>query len=110
MSANAVREPVGPHDHRHGVPAHEALDPALDFLAARQRGLFFGTDRVDVGRDRAERERDALHAGVVTEGCQQPLHAAPVTLIDHVLERFEPFPLFERFELGAVNRRSIPHR
>jgi hypothetical protein len=47
---------------------------------------------------------------MVTQGGEQALDAAPITLIDHVLERFEPFSRFERFELGAVTRRSIPHR
>ena len=35
VAADAVRRAVGAHHHRHRVPADEALDPALDFLAAR---------------------------------------------------------------------------
>ena len=39
VAADAVRCRLAAHDHRHRVPPDEALDPALDFLAARQRRL-----------------------------------------------------------------------
>ena len=56
---------VGADDHRHRVPADEALDPPLDLLAARERRLIFGADRVDVGGDGGERQADAGRARVV---------------------------------------------
>ena len=34
VAADAVRLAVGAHHHRHRIPADEALDPPLDFLAA----------------------------------------------------------------------------
>ena len=39
VPADAVRVAVGAHDHRHRVPADEALDAALDLPAAGERRL-----------------------------------------------------------------------
>ena len=51
---------VGAHDHRQRVPADEALDAALDVVAARHQRLLVGGDRVDVGRVGGERQLDAV--------------------------------------------------
>src|SRR5437867_6994101 len=34
VAADAVLLPVRADDHRHGVPAHQTLDPSFEFLAA----------------------------------------------------------------------------
>ena len=109
VAANPVRRPVAAHDHRHGVPADQALDPALDFLAAGERDLLFGTNRVDVRGDSRERQADALHAGVVAERGQQPLHAAAISLLDDVVERLAPLPLFDGLDLRRIFRCDLPH-
>jgi hypothetical protein len=109
VAADAFRRPVAAHDHRHRVPADEALDPPLDFLAAGERRLLLRTDRVDVRGDRRERQADPLHAGVMPEGGQQPLHAATVPLLDDVVERLTPLALFNRLDLGGVLGCDLPH-
>src|SRR5207249_4395429 len=48
VPAEAVVAPVGPGDHGHGVPPDEGPDAALDVLVAREPGLLFGRDGVDV--------------------------------------------------------------
>ena len=68
VSADPVRQAVGAHDHGHRVPADEALDAALDLLAPGQRRLVLGADGVDVGGDGRERQSEAGHAGVLSQG------------------------------------------
>ena len=50
VPADAVALLVRADDHRHRVPADDALDAALDVAVAGIVGLFVGGDRVDVGR------------------------------------------------------------
>jgi hypothetical protein len=50
---------VGAHDHGDGVPAHDALELALQVAVAGIGGLLFGGDGVDVGG--VERRAD-VHA------------------------------------------------
>ena len=56
-----------------------------------------------------ERQRDAGRAGAVPQRGEQPLDAAAIALLDDVVERFEPFPLFDCLELGGVTRRDVSH-
>ena len=67
VAADAVFDAVGAHDHRHRVPAHEALDAALDLAAAGIRHLLVGVDGVDVGRVRRERQLARRSSG---RGCR----------------------------------------
>ena len=71
VAADAVFSLVGAHDHRHGVPADEALDAALDVGAAGHQHLLVGGDGVDVGRVGGERELDAVLAGVNRQFAEQ---------------------------------------
>ena len=59
VAANAFLDFVGPNDHSERVPAHQALDPALHFLAAGEGRLGFGWYRVLVRRGRGERQVQA---------------------------------------------------
>ena len=109
VTADPVRRAVGADHHRHRVPSHQALDAALDLLAARDGTLVFHADGVDVGRDRRERQAGTRHAGMVPKPLEQALHAVPVTLLDDVVERLEPLALFESLELGGVAGCDIAH-
>ena len=109
VAADPVRVAIAAHDHRHRIPADEALDAALDLLAAGKRRFFFGADAVDVGGDGGKRQRNTGHAGVVTKGGEQALNAAAVPLLDDVIERLAPLALFDGFQLGGVLRGVIPH-
>ena len=71
MSADAGLVLVCAQHHRDRVPADEALDAALDLLAAGKRHFLIGRQRVDVRRVRGERKPDAATARVLAE-----LHAA----------------------------------
>src|SRR5262249_9522757 len=87
----------------------QALDAPLDLLAAGERRLLVGLNGVDVGGDGGKRQRDAGHARVVAERGEQPLHAAAIALLDHVVQPLAPFPLVEGFELSVVFRYGISH-
>ena len=99
VPADTVGRPVAADHHRHRVPSHEALDPTFDFLAARQRGLIFHANRVDIRSAGAEREADAFGARMVAERREQAVHTIAVALLDDVVERLAPLTLFECLDL-----------
>ena len=69
VAADSVEVAIGPHDHRHSVPANDAFDPSLDIAIAGKDRLIFGRDRVDVRRIRAERHvHAALEGSLLEEG------------------------------------------
>jgi hypothetical protein len=109
VAADTVGRSIGTHDHGHGVPAYEALDSPLDFLAAGQRRFLGCANGIDIRRDRAERQADALRPRVVSYRRQQPMHALAIALLNDVVKRLSPLPLFECLELGIVLGCDIPH-
>ena len=104
MPADAVFDLVGADDHRHRVPAHDALDAALDLAAARIRHLLVGIDGVDVRRVRREREAHARLLGVDAELTKQTADARRPSMLQNIVQRIEPFPGFQRFQLGGISR------
>src|SRR5580765_6619572 len=71
VAANAVIDSVGSNHHSQGVPAHQALDAALDFLIAWENGLLFGWNRVQVGGVGGEGKSDAQGLCVAAQPVQQ---------------------------------------
>ncbi len=59
VPADTVELLVGPHDHRHGIPADDALDAPFQLTVTRIRRLLLHGNRVDVGRIRSHRKIDA---------------------------------------------------
>ena len=57
---------VGLDDHRHGVPADVALDPALHLPVAGERRLLLRRNRVDVRRVEAARQSAEAAAGEIS--------------------------------------------
>ena len=90
VPANAGRMLVGAHDHGHGVPANQALDPPLDLAAAGIRGLLIGRDGVDVGRVGRERDGHALAIGVELELGKQVAGALRPTVDQHAVQGVQP--------------------
>ena len=71
VAADAGLVLVRPQHHRNRVPSHQALDAALDLLAAWKRHFLFGGQRVDVRRVRAERQPDAAAPRMLAQLLQQ---------------------------------------
>jgi hypothetical protein len=44
----------------------------------------------------------------VPQGGQQPLDARAVPLLDDIVERLEPFTLFDGLDFGGVTRCDVP--
>src|SRR5207253_5417005 len=59
VSADAVLLFVGADHHGHGVPAHQALDPPLHFLAAWKWRLLPDRNRILVGSGGSKRKVDS---------------------------------------------------
>ena len=92
---------VRPHDHRHGVPADDALDPPFHLAIAGVTGLLGIGNAVDVGSVGRERQLDAVAVGRFTQLLQQerdPLRALGFRSTH--AQRIEPFGRFHRIGIG----------
>ena len=99
VAADAGVVAVGADDHRHRVPADDALDPALDLAIAGIGRLLVGGNRVDVGRGGGERQLDARPMGRLVEHGEQILDPLRPFGLQHVVERFEPLLRFGRINI-----------
>ncbi len=114
VTADAGKVAIGPHDHRHRVPADDALDPPLDLPVARINRLLVDRDRIDVGRVGRKRQLDALLMSVLVQHRQQILHALRTFALQHIFQRIEPLTRFRRIDVAAgglldVNLGCHPH-
>ena len=101
VSADAMLLPVGSHDHGQGVPAHQTLDAPLDLRAAGERRFLLEADAVDVRRVRGVRQPHPVALRVDAEVLQQALHPLGSAFLHHIVERLQPFPAFDRFNVGC---------
>ena len=102
---DAGAELVGADDHRHRVPADDALDAAFDLAVAGVLGLEFGGDGVDIRSRRAGGERHADAEGPFAELFEQKLRPLPPLGLTDIIERLQPFRRF----LGIVIRLQDGH-
>jgi hypothetical protein len=109
VAADAVFELVGLHHHCERVPAHQALDAALDLAAPGKRRLLRRGDGVDVRGIGRKGLPDTVAPGVIAELAEQPADTRRTAGLEHVIERLEPLARFEGFELRCVFRCSIAH-
>ena len=109
MAADAVLDAVRLDHHGHGVPAHQALDAALDLAAARVGHLFGGVNRVQVGGVRGEGQLHPGLPGMDAQLAEQTAHPSRPALLEDVIERLEPLAGFERLEFGPIGGGGIPH-
>jgi len=100
VAADAGLFAVGPNDHGHGVPADDALDPALDSSMTREAWLAALGNRVDVGRVRQIRQRDTELGGPALQRAQQITDPVLAAVLDDVVQRLEPFLLLDGVEIG----------
>ena len=98
VAADAFLNLVGPHHHGQRVPAHQALDAAFHFLAARKGRLLPRSNRVLVRRGRRKRQVDSgLAARMQRERLQQASSAVRPAPGKYVVERIQPLSGFKDF-------------
>ena len=85
---------IGAGDHGHGVPAHDILDPALDFAAPWVGWLLFATDGVEVGGVGAVGLGHAGFGGTALELVQEVLNLLGRAVGQYIVEGFEPLVYF----------------
>ena len=106
VPADAVALLVRPHDHRHRVPADDALDAALDLAVAGIVGLLVDGNRVDVGRGGRAGVTHAALEGSLLEPIEQKLRPPRPAAGDHVIQRVEPFGGFLRVVVRLFGNRK----
>ena len=109
MAADPGLVLVCPQHHRNRVPPHEALDAALDLLAARKRHFLVGGQRVHVRRVRGKRQPDAAAPRVIAQLKQQLSRARGTIRLQYVVERIQPLAGFNGLEVGDVVGGDISH-
>ena len=107
VTAETVEMLVGPMDHRHRVPADDALDPPLQLAVARISRLMGVMNRVDVGRVQGIRQLHAFLPGLAIEHRQKLLDALRALGVQHVFERIEPLLGFDRIDVLRRDRRHV---
>src|SRR5688572_23871548 len=109
VAADAFLELVRLDDHRQRVPADEALDAALDLAATGKRRLLAGGDGIDVRGVRREGLLDVVASGVIAEFAKEAADSCGAAGLKHVIERLQPLPCFEGFDLRCVLGGCIAH-
>ena len=109
VAADPFGRLVGPHHHGCRVPAHEALDPALEVRIARHQRLIVGGDGIDVRRVRGERQRHAALGRVEGQLAEQPGDLGGSAGLQDIIKRLEPLAGFNGIELRRVFRSNVSH-
>ena len=104
VTADVGIDTVGAHHHGHGVPAHQALDAALDLAAARKRRLVFYGYGIKKRRRCRIGQRHTSLLGVHLKLLQQGLDALRATALQHVVEGFQPLLRLDGFKVVMLYR------
>ena len=104
VAAEVALAAVGPHDHRHRVPADVRADALLDRGIPRKRLFLVRRDRVQVGRVGRIRDVRALAARLVDQRFEQEVRALGTFALEHRFEGVEPLSGFGRV---VVVRRDV---
>ena len=102
VTADARMFFVGPHHHRHRIPANDALDAAFQFPVPRILRLLVGRNAVDVGRIQRHGTVHPFADRPLLQHGQQVLGALGPLAGEHVLERLQPFRRFVRIRIRDV--------
>ena len=98
MTADAFLNFIGADYHGQRIPAHQALDAALHFLASRKRSLLPGGNCVLVRSGRSKRQIDAgFAAGVQRQLLQQPAGTIGAAMRKNIIQGVDPLPRFQHF-------------
>ena len=109
MAAEIARLAVGADDHGHRVPAHQRTDPPFHGRIARRLRLHVRRNRVDVLGGRLERQVAAGAPGLLDHALEQVMRALGAVGLDDRLQRFGPFPGFDRVEVLVEDVIELVH-
>ena len=85
---------IGARDHRHGVPAHDIFDAALDLAAARIRGLLRAIYGVEIGCIGAEGQVDAGGRNTRLKFLQKVVDLLGRSIRQYIIKGFDPLVYF----------------
>ena len=106
MTTNTIFNLISPYHHSHGIPSHQALEPALDFAAPWIWWLVGDRNRVDVRRRRVDRNSNADLVSVDFEILEKLTDPVRSPSLENPIQGLEPFPRLDRLFIfcgGVVN-------
>ena len=102
VPAQLGREPIGLDHHRHRIPAHQRADAPLQRQIARKGLLGLDRDGVQIGGVGAVGQIGARAPGLVDQAFEQEMGALDALVLQHGLERVEPFLSLLRIDIGLM--------
>jgi hypothetical protein len=110
VSSDPVGLAVGADDHRHCVPADDALNPPFDLQIARVARLRGERNRIDVRRVRSKRHADASQVRTLLQSHQEFPQLVGAVAMQHIVERLAPLIQFARMNARVrLTSRFINH-
>src|SRR5438132_485795 len=91
---------VRAYHHGHGVPAYQTFNASFDFATARKEGLFVGRNCIDIRGIGRKRQVHPGFLGVHLEVLQQASNVFRSPVLQHIVERIEPFLYFYSVQFG----------
>ena len=91
---------VRAYHHGHGIPAYQAFQASFDFATARKEGLFVGRNGIDIGCVGRKRQVHTGLLGVHLEVLQQAFDVFRSPMLQHIVQRIEPFLYFYGVQLS----------
>ena len=90
VTTNAFVFTIRPDNHRHRVPADDALDSPLQLTVSREGGLTVGRNRVDVRRGDDEGNLHPQPVRLLFNRMKQIARTVSPPAFEHIAERVKP--------------------
>ena len=98
---------VGPHHHRHGVPADQRADPPLQSGIPRAAFFLRRRNGIEIGRGRAVRDGQPGAPRPVQQALDQVMGARRAFLLEDRIQRLQPLLGLQRVDILLFGARQV---